>query len=501
MNEASESSPTKAREEAEGADSVAYLQEHEQHVARVVARATCLLQEAKAPEGLAGVLAELLQELYRHEDRLRRLQEAGLVGGGLRRQPSLVPVSSFLNVYLNRPAPPLALSCRALQPFAARAATCPVFHYVLERLGLLEAPPPGAPQELLASHLRHLQAVLGGPPGPDAGPLAALHARLLQQYAACLARRRYRVSLEACKPLRLAGRVVAWLEDTHAAALRDLQDAGLALGVLRRAAAGLQAAAPPRGEHLAHVLAAAMALLEVSLAHVHSAHAATPAAPPQAPRPLVTPETQFFPHEFLRACSVRVLARQEAAPLVVQRYLRLVGGLAWACGEVPGGAVPDTHVDTLLACLSGQDDSTLLQCLLEALRPLRGGAVPQAVRGVCLAVRDAAVSTVRVAWARQQPDEALDEERPLLGAARQVQALAALADTHGASPCLEEAVQEAYGKVRAAFIAYLRRAAARLRDPHSRRYVLLKNLLLLGPYQEAEAHLGLHDDPHTPETP
>lgn len=474
-----------------------YLQQHEHHLDTVVTHATRLLKDAHSSEERAGVLHDLLEELYRHEDRLQHLREEGLLSGTLRQQPSLVPVSIFIKVYLADPAPSLSHSCRALQPFAGRAACSPVFSYVVERLGLLHDPPPD--HDRLALHLRNIHAIFRGPPGAEAGPLGAHHARLMQRYAECLSRQRYRVRLEESEPLRLASRVFQWLEECYSAALNDLRDDRLALSVVKEAHAVLLATPYLHKDYLDDVVRRAMAFLATSLRHLPAVSQPMPAPPPQAPEPLMAAIGQFFPSEFFSSSGSRLLAREKPPSVVLQNYLWFVSVMAQVF-DVPDEepVVPRAHVDALLSALKAQDDCGLLVCLQVMLRHLKRDTEPEVVRGLCQTLRSEAISGVKAAWAREVSHERLDEEQPILRVTAFVREIALLSDLH-TSPFPEEAVQEAYEQVHAAFVRYLQRVAARHKDPHRRYFILLKNLLVLGTYEEVEQYLDLHA--HTPDVP
>lgn len=481
----------------ESPEKALYLRHHHHHLHAVVDHATRLLQDARDSEQRAGVLHDLLEELYRHEDRLRGLRQEGLLSCVPGQLPSLVPVSTFMTAYLAGSTHSLRYTCRALRPFAARAARCPIFSYVVERLGLLQEPPPHATPDHLALRLRHIHAVFRGAPGAEVGPLGAQHALLAQRYAACVSRQRYRVHLEEGEPLRVASRVLQWLEETYAAALADLRDTRLALSVVREAHAALLAAPCRRGAHLQDVLRRALTFFAETISQLPAARQATPTAPPCPPKPLMADIAPFFPSEFFSRLGCRLLEGIEPPHVLLQDYLQLVCVMARVFGTHPElQAVPHAHRQAMLTALAIQSDCALLQCLHVALHTLRMIALPEVVRELCLTVIRVAVPNLEKVWAGAAPLEPLCEEHPLLNVTLIVREVGELARVHAAAS-LEDSVQEAYRQVHAAFIKYLQRAVARHEDPQARRYILLKNLLLLGTYAEAEQHLDLPANAHT----
>ncbi|MPC72539.1 hypothetical protein E2C01_066850 [Portunus trituberculatus] len=482
-----------------------YLRHHHHHLHAVVDHATRLLQDTRDPEQRAGILHDLLEELYRHEDRLRCLRQEGLLSCTSGQLPSLVPVSTFMTAYLSGDTHSLGYTCRALRPFAARAARCPVFSYVVERLGLLQEPPPHASPDHLALRLRYIHAVFRGAPGAEVGPLGAQHSSLAQRYAASVSRQRYRVRLEEGEQLRVASRVLQWLEETYVAALADLRDARLALSVVREAHAALLAVPCRRSIHLQDVLRRALAFFVDTISQLPAARQATPTAPPRPPQPVMADIVPFFPGEFFSRLGCRLLEVVEPPHVLLENYLRLVCVMARVFGTHPElQTVPRDHRNTLLAALAVQDDCSLLQSLQVALHSLRTNKQPEAVRAVCLMVTREAVLNLKKVWASAAPREPLHEGQPLLWVTQIVREVSQQAGLHAAaSPedsvqeAVKEEVQEAYRQVHAAFIMYLQRAAARHKDLHTRRYILLKNLLLLGTYAEAEQHLDLPAQAHT----
>ena len=389
-----------------------------------------------------------------------------------------------------------------------------MFSYVVSRLGLLHDPPPEAGLPHLALHLTRIHAIFRGPPPPHAGPLGGQHARLVQRYAECVFRRgyRYRVCLEECEPRRLASRVFQCLEEGYSAALTHLNDAHVALRVMQAGRDLLLPTPTPinnnnnhnhHHHYLHHVVTHAVDFLATSFKLIPPGTTQpTPPAPPQAKEPLMAAIGPFFPAEFFKVMGAKVLARGAAPPVLVQEYLGLASVLVRVF-EPPAAqqVVPHAHVDALVALCQGQDDCGLLEYLEVVLGRLQKGTQPGALQRLCVTLCGAAVTGVRAAWAHTDvPCEALHEEQPVLRVTPYVHQVV-LVSRLNTSLFPEEAVQEACEQVLDAFVRHLQRVAARHQDAHLRYFILLKNLLVLGPYEQAKQYLDLpthihaHADP------
>lgn len=468
-----------------------YLSLHQRYLQELSECAVQQLSQASGAQARAQVLQDFLAALYCHEDKLRLLQEAGVLEIHLLQMSSLVPVQHFLKEYLGyvNHSSLLSITCTALQPFSAKALDCPVFNYIVDKIMALQDREARNQQHLLITRLMNMKRIFGGPPPPAGGRLGKQFASLIVQYISFVASKRYSVSLVECSPEDLPARVVEWLRDIYTAAIRNFEDKEIALLVVHESAKNLFHVQVANKSYFDDVVQRAVEFYVASLKQLDDHKRSRP--PPTTPSPcsIFSLKGSFFPCEIFKSFGENLLQPERKVGRLSQmltKYLEAEISFLRVHNSPAKEGVPLEYMTPLLDRLQETDDCGVLSCLEALLSILQKEKdLPDALQDQLTTVANLALKRLQALWV----DEAtmplfLDEKKQELRVTHFVQKIVIIYhDSDDGSlrqdttlPNLQKII---YRLVYDGFVSYLQRLAGQQESMEKETMLMKQNLLLL----------------------